>query len=134
MIKRYRVLIADKNSRIRRFLKREFTLAGYAVRLADSSDALLKLIYGPSRLDLLILDPDLPDVDADFLSRKLQDRVPPLPVVLHTLAPDEASPRFSLTPAEFVEKRGNSVEDLKKTVSKILRPLEDNPQAMHKKE
>ena len=134
MIERYRVLIADKNPRIRRFLKREFTLAGYAVRLADSSEALLKLIYGPSQLDLLILDPDLPDVDVSFLSRKLQDRVPPLPVVLHTLTPDEKPPRFSLTPATWVEKKGSSVEDLIQTVSRMLSPIEDNPQMIQEKE
>lgn len=77
-------------------------MAGYSVRLADSSEALLKLIYGPGRLDLLILDPDLSDVDTDFLSRKLQDHVPPLPVVLHTLAPDEVSPLPDLSKKKAV--------------------------------
>ena len=109
-------------------------MAGYAVRLADSSESLLKLIYGPSRLDLLILDPDLPDVDSAFLSQKLRDRVPPLPVVLHTLDPDITSPGFSITPAERVEKNGSSVEDLKKTVSKMLDASEHKRQMLNKKE
>lgn len=120
MIKRYRVLIADKNPHIRRFLKREFTMAGYAVLLADSSKALLKLIYGPSRLDLLIIDPDLPDVDVTILSQRLRDRVPPLPVILHTLDPDVNASGFSLIPAELVEKNGGSVEKLKMTVAGLL--------------
>jgi DNA-binding NtrC family response regulator len=120
VIKRYRVLIADKNPRIRKFLKREFTLAGYAVRLADNSESLLKIIYGPTRLDLLIIDPDMPDVDITCLSRKLSDRIPPLPVILHTLDPELISLQFSQTPAELVEKNGGSIENLKKTVTGLL--------------
>lgn len=128
MINRYRVLIADKNPRIRKFLKREFTMAGYAVRLAENSEALLKLVYGSSRLDLLIIDPDLPDVDVTLLARKLRDRVPPLPVVLHSLDPDTVSSQFSLYPSELVEKNGGSVETLKETVAAILAMAEGKRQ------
>jgi DNA-binding NtrC family response regulator len=128
VIKRYRVLIADKNPRIRDYLKREFTMAGYIVHLAESSEQLLKLIYGPSRLDLLIIDPDLPDVDVALLTKKLQDRVPRLPVVLHTLDPDLKSTRFSLSPSELVEKNGGSVENLKKTVAGMLADLKTHHQ------
>lgn len=60
MSKRYHVLIADKNPHIRDFLKREFTTAGYVVRLAESSAQLLKMVYGPTRLDLLIIDRTCP--------------------------------------------------------------------------
>lgn len=120
MIKRYRVLIADKNPRIRNFLKREFTTAGYFVRLAENGEQLLKIIYGPTQLDLLIMDPDLPDADFTYLSKKLHDRVPQLPVVLHTLDTDLKGTRPSLHLAQWVEKNGCSVENLKKAVAGIL--------------
>jgi DNA-binding NtrC family response regulator len=120
VIKRYRVLIADKNPHIRRFLKREFTRAGYAVLLADNSESLFKLIYGPSGLDLLIIDPDLPDVDLTILSQRLCDRVPPLPVILHTLDPEVNAAGFSLIPTTLVEKNGGSVEKLKMTVAGLF--------------
>lgn len=124
MSKRYHVLIADKNPHIRDFLKREFTTAGYVVRLAESSAQLLKMVYGPTRLDLLIIDPDLPDVDLSVLSRKLQDRVPQLPVVLHTLDTQVEKLRLPLRLAQLVEKNGCSVENLKSTVAGMLAALQ----------
>lgn len=120
MSKRYCLLIADKNPRIRTFLKREFTTAGYNVRLAESGDQLLKIVYGPSRLDLLIIDPDLPDTDLSVITRKLRDRVPPLPVVLHTLDDDLASVAPPIRLSNWVEKNGGSVENLKTTVARML--------------
>lgn len=120
MTKRYRVLIADKNPRIRDYLKREFTIAGYVVCLAESSEELLKIIYGPSRLDLLIIDPDLPDADVAVLSKKLRDRVPQLPVVLHTLDPEMKFARISPNLSQMVEKNGGSVENLKMAVAGML--------------
>ena len=120
MIKRYRVLIADRNPRIRNFLKREFTMAGYLVRLAENSEQLLRILYGPTRLDLLIIDPDFPDADVSLLSKKLDDRVPQIPVILHTLDTDLKSTELPLHPQRWIEKNGCSVENLKKAVDRIL--------------
>lgn len=117
---RYCLLIADRNPHIRNFLKREFITAGYRVRLAESGDELLKIIYGPSRLDLLIVDPDLPDTDLAVITRKLGDRVPPLPVVLHTLDNDLALVMPSMRQSSWVEKNGGSVERLKAIVAGML--------------
>jgi len=118
--KRFHVLIADKNPHIRNFLKREFTTAGYIVRVAESSEQLLKMVYEPMRLDLLIIDPDLPDADFTLLSRKLRDRVPQLPVVVHTLDASSENLRLPFRIAQRVEKNGCSVESLKKTVAGML--------------
>ena len=120
MIKRYRVLIADKNPRIRRFLKREFTTAGYLVSLAENSEQVLKFLYGPTRLDLLIIDPDFPDADVAHLSKKLDDRVPQIPVILHSLDTDSNCTGAPLRPVQWVEKNGCSVEKLKRAVAGIL--------------
>jgi DNA-binding NtrC family response regulator len=118
--KRYRVLIADRNPRIRDFLSREFTLAGYIVRLAETGEQLLKMVFAPIPLDLLILDPDFPDADLSVLTQKLQERVPQLPVVLHTLDMEAICARLPLNLSQCVEKNGCSVENLKKTVAGIL--------------
>jgi DNA-binding NtrC family response regulator len=118
--KRYRVLIADKNPRIREFLRREFSMAGYIVRLAETGEQLLKMVYGPMPLDLLIIDPDFPDADFSVLTQKLQARVPRLPIVLHTLELDMNTTQLPLALAQWVEKNGCSVENLKKTVAGML--------------
>ena len=117
---RYDVLIADKNPHIRDFLRREFTAAGYTVRVAENSNQLLRIIYGPGPLDLLIMDPDLPGADAADLSQKLRDRVPPLPVVLHTLEPEHQNRHWSLYRSRWIEKNGCSIENLKQAVAGIL--------------
>lgn len=130
MIKQYHVLIADRNPRIRDLLKREFTKAGYVVCLAESSETLLKIVFGPTPLDLLIIDPDFPNTDLTVLSQKLRDRVPQLPVILHALDTDLKSIRLPLHLAQLVEKNGCSVENLKKTVAGML-AMCNQPPAMN---
>ena len=120
MMDRFCLLIADRNPRIRNFLKREFIAAGYRVRLAESGEQFLNLVYGPSRLDLIIVDPDLPGTDLSIITRKLRDRVPPLPVVMHTLDSDLKSVVPPLRQTRWVEKNGSSVEHLKAIVASML--------------
>jgi DNA-binding NtrC family response regulator len=114
---RYRLLIADRNPRIRDFLKREFTLVGYEVRLAENSEQVLSIVLEAPLPDLLIIDPDFPDADSSTLLKILQDRVPRLPVVLHTLDADLKSAQLPWNRVQWVEKNGSSVEKLKQTVA-----------------
>ncbi len=120
MKKEYTILIADRNPHVREFLKREMKTAGYRVRLAENSCQVIKWAYHYEPVDILILDPDLPDNEEFSLLTSLQDRVPPLPVVFHAFLSDydEASAMFKS--AGFVEKQGNSVESLKQVVYNIL--------------
>jgi len=118
--KRYRLLIADRNPRIRNFLRREFATAGYVVRLAENGEQLLKILYARVPVDLLIIDPDFPDTDYAVLIATLREHEPQLPVVLHTLDPDMNSQRLHLSLMQWVEKNGCSVENLKKTVAGLL--------------
>jgi len=119
--KDFTILIADRNRHVREFLKREMEAEGYRVRLAKSGREVLKLVYHHEPLDLLILDPDLPDADESSLLKKLQDRALNLPVVVHTFLTDYANNPAVLSMAAFVEKGGNSIERLKKVVFDILR-------------
>ena len=117
---RHTILIADRNPNVREFLKREMTAEGYMVRLAKDSRAVLKWVFSQAPLDLLILDLDLPDADEVALFEQINDRIPQLPVVLHSFQTDRADYPEALINAVFVEKQGNSVEHLKKTVSEML--------------
>lgn len=114
------ILIADRNPRIRRFLKRELTAAGYRVRLVDNGKELLQLVYSGLKIDLLILDPDFPCRDAIDLSRKITARIPQLPVVLHSVRSAEELQDFGGGHIVHIEKNGNSVELLKETIHTIL--------------
>ncbi len=116
------ILIADRNPHVREFLRRELSVADYHVRLAENGKDLLSVIYEDIGIRLVILDPDFPDTDRQGLLDKLQNRLPLLPVILHTYASDcdglNLAEMFSL--AVIIEKSGDSVEQLKKAVFDIL--------------
>jgi DNA-binding NtrC family response regulator len=119
--KKIKILVADRNQHVREFLKREFIAEGYGVRLAKNVQEVLKKVYHTETLDLLILDPDLPGTDKLALLKKLQNRIPALPVVVHTYLADYTDYTNELSKLAFVEKSGSSVESLKKMVHEILR-------------
>jgi DNA-binding NtrC family response regulator len=118
---KFTILIADRNRHVREFLKREMMGEGYHILLAKSGREVLKWIYHHEPLDLLILDPDLPDVSELTLVERLEDRIPTLPIVVHAFLSDYTHHPLVLKTTAFVEKRGNSIENLKKVVIEMLR-------------
>lgn len=120
MKKKYNILIADRNSHVREFLKREMLAEGYIVQLAENGREVLKWAYSREPIDLLILDPDLPDAEESLLLKKIRQKIPYLPVVLHTFFSDYISASKVIIPTEFVEKGGSSIEKLKKVIAEIL--------------
>jgi DNA-binding NtrC family response regulator len=97
---------------------------GYRIRLAENSKEVLKWAYRHKAIDLIILDPDLPDADELSLLEKLEDRIPSLPVIVHTFLADYANMPTVFNFAAFVEKSGNSIEYLKRVVFDILQGLD----------
>ena len=87
----FTILIADRNSHVRKFLQREMTAAGYRVRLAESAGEVLKCAFRHEPLDLVILDPDLPGAEDTSLLQHLFDRIPALPVVVHSYSAEYGS-------------------------------------------
>lgn len=110
------ILIADRNPHIRDFLRRELAGCGYRVHSVDNAADLLRLIYSDSGIDLLVLDPDIPCLDAPELANKIIDRIPQLPVVLHSVPGSNAISIFNASHVVFIEKNGGSVELLKRTI------------------
>ena len=93
---------------------------GYQVRLAKSGREVLYWTYHNEPLDLIILDLGLPDAIELRLLEKLEDRIPSLPVVIHAFPSDYANYPALIDGAAFVEKRGNSIDRLKKVVIGFL--------------
>lgn len=115
------ILIADRNSHVRMFLMRELMAEGYRVQLAATAENVLNIVYTQRSIDLLILDPDLPDIEAGVLLEKLGDRIPVLPVVLHTHRGNDDPLLNTNNPwVTVVEKAGDSVERIKDIVGKLL--------------
>jgi DNA-binding response OmpR family regulator len=113
------ILIADRNPYVRKFMQREMTHAGYEVLLAESGRQLLFWIERHTALDLVILDSDLPDMDAAALIAELRMRCPDLPVVVHCHPGDETE-KIRFNGIWFVQKGGNSVERIIHMVERIL--------------
>jgi DNA-binding NtrC family response regulator len=116
----YTILIADRNSNVREFLKREMTEEGFRVLQAEKGMEVIKIVYQDFPLDLVILDPDLPDMEETRLLKKIGARIPPLPVIIHAFDSEEINYFFYLRQAAFVKKGGRSIEKLKQGVLEIL--------------
>jgi DNA-binding NtrC family response regulator len=116
----FTVLITDRNPHVRCFLKRELAAEGFQVIIADNGQEILKRSFSPMPLDLVVVDPDLPDMDSGVLLQKLSGRIPPLPVVLHTLPGEENNTDDMRGMIVFVEKGGHSIDRLKAVIADIL--------------
>ena len=116
----YTILIADRNSHVREFIKREMTKEGFRVLLAETGKDVIEMVYQNLPLDLVILDPDLPDMEETVLLKKIEDRFPRLPVVIHAFDSEETNYFLYLKQAAFVEKAGRSIEIIKQVVIEIL--------------
>jgi len=118
--RRFTILAADRNPHVRDFLKREMMAEGFQVDLAKNAREVLERVYQDDSVDLVIIDPDLPDASQEEVLAHLSDRIPHLPVVIHSFSPHDAHRPMSLSYVAFVEKEGESIEALKKIVREIL--------------
>jgi len=118
--RRFTILAADRNPHVRDFLKREMTAEGFHVDLAKNAREVLERVYQNESIDLVIIDPDMPDASKEELLAQLSDRIPYLPVVIHSFSTDDASQTKGPSDVAFVEKEGGSIEALKKIVMEIL--------------
>ena len=114
------ILIADRNPHVRTYLKRELLKQGYRVLLAGSCREVIAEIEGIRRVDVLILDPDLPGAEIDGLCRKLQSYLPKIPVILHALEHWRKEDFELQSGSIIVEKKGDSVEQIKAALEKLL--------------
>ena len=113
------ILIADRNPNVREFLKREMAAENYRVMLADDGKTLLKKAFESHRVDVLIIDPDFPDMESSDIFSRLKSRIPPLPVVIHAL-PEEEFDCQGFCSSIFIEKGSRSIEVIKKTIRDII--------------
>jgi DNA-binding NtrC family response regulator len=121
MSNKFTLLIADRNRRVRDFLRREFMADGYAVELAGDDRELLFFMEAEDPPDLLIVDLEMPCSGGLDALETLLDRNPLLPVVVHTFLTEEAAQEVCERAAAFLEKRGNNIDHLKETVVTVLR-------------
>lgn len=114
------VLVADRNPRIRDFVRRELSLEGHRVFTAEDAGQLKSWIQRPFKLDALVIDPNMPGIESREQIRTLLSLRPALPVVFHCLAPDCSVLLGLAGKVVFVEKSGQSVDALKVQIKTLL--------------
>ena len=117
------IVIADKNSKVSDFLRRELAASGYRASVARDCKALWKLLEGPERADLLILDPEFfSSYGREPLLAHLARQLPGLPVILYAFDTEGLDYHDAKQAIAVVEKE-HDTEHLKKVVAKIARRL-----------
>lgn len=116
------ILIADRNPYVRQFLQREMHRAGYAVLLAESGRQVLFWIERFTGLDVVVLDPDFPDIDPDTLVTHLRRQCPTLPIVIHAHPGEETihSENMAALALQSIAKGANSSDEILRVVAGIL--------------
>jgi len=112
-----KILIADRNRHVREFLCRELTAEGYLVEAVRDGREVLEMINGQNPPVLMILDLELPYLTELKVLETLQERLPSLPVVIHSfrLESEQHLPRA----AAVLEKREDT-HLLKEVVAELL--------------
>lgn len=113
------LLIADRNPRVRKYLEREMTAAGYRVYLAENGRQVFFWLNQSVRPDLLIVDPDFTDQDTAVFFRLLRRCSAAIPVVIHSHE-DMQLPEFFHEKVWFVPKEGDSIRALMRAVIAIV--------------
>lgn len=98
------ILIADANSRIRQFLKRELCAEGFIVDQAGNYDEMITRIGTLPRPDLVVLDPDLPFAGARPAMDRMMHQTPKIPLVIYSPYTEYAEHPIFRKADAFVEK------------------------------
>ena len=116
------ILIADRNPHVRGYLKREMMRAGYRIALAGSCREALEALNGSQPVDALVIDPCLPGAETAVFKKTLKACPQPMPIIVHALV-KKAGPDFFFRPEErFVEKGGDSADQLKRMLDSLFEP------------
>lgn len=109
------ILVTDTNLHVRTLLKRELEQDGHIIYLAKNKKEAQVYIYGDNLLDIVILDPELPDCYGQPLLAQILGRVPPVKIIIHTFA-EFFNGMIVHDNVHFVEKSAVSIAPLKSRI------------------
>ncbi len=122
------ILFADDNKNIREYCRAAFEKEGYRVVLArDGAEALQ--VFCSEVPDLAILDISKPRAGGLDALEQIKRRAPEIPAILYTAHDEDCvgDPRAALATA-CVEKNGEDLSNLKRTVAHALQSSHDETQ------
>ncbi len=113
------ILIAERNPHIRNLVQRELLAEGHHVFTVENVLQLKNWIFYRRAPDILVLDPDLPGSEQHNLWQLLEE-YPQMPLIIHSLLPDQLGDVGVLRRFALVEKNGNSITFLKHQIKRIV--------------
>ncbi len=114
-----RILVADDEMSIRLLYSEELKEEGYEVYLASNGREALDIVE-KVKLDLVILDIKMPEMDGIEALRQIKERQPDLPVLLST-AYGEYRQDFATWASDEYLVKSSDLEDLKAVVKRYLK-------------
>jgi len=88
----------------------------HLVKLADCKAGILSQIQGKQHFDVLIIDPDLPDMEITTLLKTLSENLPGIAVIIHAYLNDINWETKGLVILAHVEKKANSIDAIRKSI------------------
>jgi len=102
-----RILIVERNPRMRDFLRREFAKRSFMVEGASCGTELFAKLDCGIATHILILDVNTSEASGRELLQQVVTRYPHIPVILHTYLHDLSEDPALSQVAAMVEKNGN---------------------------
>ena len=128
-MKRYKVLVIDDESRMRKLVRDFLSKKGYEVLEAGNGEEALEIFYEDKNIDLLILDVMMPKMDGWEVCREIR-KTSKVPIIMLTAKADERDELlgFELGVDEYVTKPF-SPKILVARVEAILRRTDSNAES-----
>jgi DNA-binding NtrC family response regulator len=114
-----KILVTDRNRRVRELLRRELAAEGYQVVVARDSREVLLMIAGNDPPHLLLLDPEISNFFEPQLLEQLQKLYPGMPVIIHTFLLDDFNHWKGLNGVVLLEKK-EDIDLLKQVVAEVI--------------
>jgi CheY-like chemotaxis protein len=118
-MKKYVILIGDRNKNIRDFLKRELEAEGYEVMLAKDGREILSAACGHPGPDLVVMDLFLQADDGRRVLEEIQKANPKLPIIIYSSLVELKNDPFVKNAGAFIEK-DEPLDSLKTAILKFL--------------
>jgi DNA-binding NtrC family response regulator len=115
----FKILVTDRNRRVRELLRRELAAEGYQVVVARDSQEVLMMIAGDEPPHLVLLDPEIPNFSEPQILEQLQKLYPGLPVIIHTFLLDDFNHWKVLNNVVLLEKK-EDIDLLKQVVAQVI--------------
>jgi len=115
------VLIVDDEESVRRFVERVLVDAGYRIVVASDGPEAIEIASKADKIDLLITDMIMPEMQGDELARRLRNSEPQLKVLYLTGYSDRLfNDKITLWQDEAFLEKPCSVKGLQQAVSMLL--------------